>query len=126
MIHPTLAGRRAAFAIGHAHRALESRRCVAAFVALHFELEQLERDRQRLLLPTVSDLNRCRLNRHRNLPTGGNPLLDVLAVLPHANAHTFRRVLVRRGVRERMKVHPLLRVRHCLIDDELPVRPTSR
>src|SRR5205807_3536792 len=75
IIHPTLAGGGVALRICHAHGALEPGGAVAAFVALHFEVEQLERDRKRNLFPAIRDLHLGSSRRHADLPAGGDPLL---------------------------------------------------
>src|SRR5581483_1734083 len=131
MIHPTGAGNRLALCGGDSQKALEPRRAVAALVAFHFEVEQLQPNGQRYRFPTVSYQCLARRSGESDPPAGRNPLLDGFAILLEANAHAVRQI---RGCKRRgralwiggSKIHSRLRVRDDLVCDKLPVSPTSR
>src|SRR5205823_5818054 len=85
IVHPALPDGGFAFGIRNAHGAFESGGAIAAFVTLDFEIEQLERDRQRNLFPAISDLHFGCPARHGDLPAGRHPLFGTLASLLDSN-----------------------------------------
>src|SRR5206468_2764378 len=112
-----------------AQRTFETGWTVASLISFHFEVEQLESDRQRNSFPAVGDLRLLRRSGHSDLPAGRNPLLKFFSVLLDLNSHAIGKIgCSRRGRRflrsHRREIHPLPGVRHDSIDDKLPVRPT--